>query len=78
MAHIFEIEDKSGRKVHLSNERWQHIAIEHPTLSGKIEEIKDTILNPTSIKKSKYNENVRFYFKLFKEMSKYLWFPLSI
>lgn len=72
MQWIFEVEDRSGRKIHLSNERWKHIVLEHPMLSNKIEEIKDTIINPTSIKRSKYDENIRFYFKFLKESSKYL------
>mgnify|MGYP001613027425 FL=1 len=72
MAWIFEVEDKSGRKIHLSNERWKHIAAEHPKLSDKIENIKDTLLYPLTIKNSKYDERVRFYYKFYKKLSKYL------
>ena len=32
MNHIFEIVDKTGRRVHLSNERWRHIRIDHPDI----------------------------------------------
>ena len=72
MTWIFEIQDKSGRKIHLSNERWKHIVTEHPKLSDKIEDIKDTLIHPLTIRNSKYDERVRFYYKFYKKLSKYL------
>ena len=72
MTWIFEVEDKSGRKIHLSNERWKHIVTEHSILANKIEDIKDTLSNPLFIGKSKYDEKVRFYYKFYKNLSKYL------
>mgnify|MGYP001582111572 CR=1 FL=1 len=72
MTWIFEIKDKSGRKIHLSNERWKHIVTEHSKLANKIENIKDTISSPLIIGKSKYDENVRYYQKYYKKLSKYL------
>ena len=53
MVWIFEIRDKSGRKIHLSDERWKHIVTEHSGLANKIEDIKDILLNPLIIGKSK-------------------------
>ena len=72
MTWIFEVEDKSGRKIHLSDERWKHIVNEHANLSDKIEDIKDTLANPLTIRRSKYDEKVRFYYKFYKNLSKYL------
>ncbi|MEK6868964.1 MAG: hypothetical protein AABX63_02165 [Nanoarchaeota archaeon] len=72
MDNIFEIEDKSGRKVHLSRERWQHIVNEHPNVADTIEDIKDLLINPLTKKPSRYNEHVVFYYKFYKELSKYL------
>ena len=72
MTWIFEVEDKSGRKIHLSDERWKHIVTEHANLSDKIEDIKDTLANPLTIRRSKYDEKVRFYYKFYKNLSKYL------
>ena len=72
MTWIFEIIDKSGRKIHLSKEQWKHIMTEHSELANKVEEIKDTLTNPLTIKHSKYDENVRWYFKYYKKLSKYL------
>ena len=72
MPWIFEIKDKSGRKIHLSNERWHHIVTEHSILANRLEDIKDTLINPSTILPSKYDEKVRFYYKFYKKMSKYL------
>ena len=72
MNWIFEVKDKSGRKIHLSDERWKHIVIEHSDLANKIEDIKDAVSNPLIIGKSVYDENVRYYQKYYKKLSKYL------
>ena len=72
MNWIFEIEDKSRRRIHLSKEQWKHIVTEHSDLANKIEDIKDTLTNPLTIKPSKYDENVRWYFRYNKKISKYL------
>ena len=32
---LFEIIDKSGRKIYVTNERWSHIASEHPVMRIK-------------------------------------------
>ena len=31
---LFNIIDKTGRKIHLSKERWRHIRIEHPEINA--------------------------------------------
>jgi len=72
MDYIFELTDKRGKKIHLSKERWNHICEEHPYLSDKIEEIKDTIINPLTVVESIYDEKVKFYYKYLKNLSKYL------
>ena len=40
MEHIFEVIDKTGRKIRLTKKQWSHITTKHPDLSGKEEEIK--------------------------------------
>ena len=34
---IFEIKDKTGRKIYLTKERWKHICEEHPDVSDNLE-----------------------------------------
>ena len=46
MTWIFEVEDKSDRKIHLSDERWKHLNQEHPEVAPYLEDIKETLKNP--------------------------------
>ena len=74
MTWIFEIKDKSGRKIHLSDERWKHLNQEHPEVAPYLEDIKETLKNPVKITEYELDENVRYYYKYFKEResAKYL------
>ena len=72
MPNIFDITDKSGRKIRLTDEAWKHISKEHPDL-GSLEEIKEALINPLIIKQSKYDpETVRWYYRYNKEKRRYL------
>jgi|TARA_B100000315_G_C14446355_1_gene526974 hypothetical protein len=75
MSHIFQTTDKSGRKIHLSKERWNHINQEHPEVSEYLEEIKETLKSPTKLKEVDYDEDIRYfydYYKSRKAEAKYL------
>ncbi len=70
MDYVFEVVDKSGRKIHLSKERWEHITVKHMNTSDKLEDVKRALTNPTLIIPQKYNEDIKnyyFYYKLEKE-----------
>jgi len=54
MSKIFEIKDRYGRLIRLTEERWKHIIQEHPDVQD-IEEIKNTIQQPTKVQPSKYD-----------------------
>ena len=71
MDKIFEIVDKTGRKIYLSKERWKHIATEHPEITN-MEEIKQVLAAPTKILPSDRDPNVRWYFLYKKERKRYL------
>ena len=70
--NILIFKDKYDVNIYLSHERWKHIASEHPIVSNKIEEIRETLLNPTTIKESEYDINVKYYYKYLKSEKKYL------
>ena len=74
MTWIFEVEDNSSRKIHLSDERWKHLNQEHPEVAPYLEDIKETLKNPIKIIDYEYDENVKYYYKYFKEReeAKYL------
>ena len=62
---IFEITDKSGRQIYLTKERWDHIQ-KNPEMSDQIENIKDTLKRPLTIRRFEYDEEVRYYYLYFK------------
>lgn len=71
MTHIFETIDKSGRKIRLTQERWQHI-LRHKGMEQRLEDIKKVLINPTIITPHKYDEDRRNYYLYYKEMKRYL------
>ncbi len=76
MEHVFEIIDKSGRKIHLSKERWgEHIKLIHPEIKEP-EEIENVLKNPDTITPSDRDKNVRWYYKYDKQRKRY--FKVSV
>ncbi len=73
MDYIFEVVDKSGRKIHLAKERLSHI-FEHKGMDKYIEEIKQTITKPITIISHEYGEIYDYYsyHKHIKSNLKYL------
>lgn len=73
MPNIFEIVDKTGRKIILTSERWSHIRQKHG-LVEEPEEIQQTILAPDkSIFIEEKNKIYLYkYFKHKKQVSKFL------
>ena len=66
MDYVFEILDKTGKKIHLTKERWKHIS-KHPHMYDQLENIKVTIRNTTTIRYYEEDEDVRYFYKEFKE-----------
>ena len=58
MDFIFEITDKTNRKIHLSKERWSNISQEHPEIREP-EEIERMLKYPEVIIQSDRDESVR-------------------
>ena len=75
MNNVFELTEKFGRTIYLTNERWNHIKSDHVEMSAELENIKTVLKEPNFVKKSEYDENVRFYYgycKDRKSQAKYL------
>ena len=68
MVYIFEITDKIGRKVHLTKERLKHIQ-KHPYMQDSIENIKDALKDPSTIRYED-DKDVLYFYKEFKQMPK--------
>src|SRR3989344_603666 len=68
---ILEIEDKTHRRIYLTEERWNHIKKGHPNV--KKENIKEVIINPLKI--IEFIDKKVFYYTYFKNresIAKYL------
>ena len=76
MDWVFEIKDKSGRDIHLSKERWDHI-LRHPEMANQLSQIEETLKNPDSITEQSYDPKVRFYYKYYKERREYLFISIK-
>ena len=75
MLYIFEIVDKTGRKIKLSKERWAHIASfssPHAYMANHLEEIKETLIKPNKIMGSVYDSYKSNYYKYYKDKKRYL------
>ena len=68
MDLIFKIKDKSGRDIRLSKERWKHIK-KHPRMDeNRIEDVKKTIQNPITIRYNEKDDEVRYFYREYKDM----------
>jgi len=66
MSNVFEITDKIGRKIRLTDMQWKHISRKHPAVCQYFEEIKKTLENPDSITDTSPDENIKYYYKYYK------------
>ena len=69
MANIFELIDKTGRKIRLTKRQWRETNLKHPNMATYLEEIKETLTKPDSITSYSIDENVRYYYKHFKHIN---------
>lgn len=76
MVWIFEIKDASGRRIHLSKERWSHIQ-KHPEMTNKIEQIQETLQYPEIIVEFEYDSDVKFYYKYCKKRKEFLFISVK-
>ena len=75
MNYVFEVVDKSGRKIRLTKEQWKHLTLSsspHAYMANHLEEIKQTLEKPDKIIISAYDDNKANYYKYYKEKNEYL------
>ncbi|OIO81244.1 hypothetical protein AUJ84_01580 [Candidatus Pacearchaeota archaeon CG1_02_32_132] len=68
---IFEVNDKTGRKIRLTKRAWTHIREEHPEIVDP-EEIAKVLKMPNKILSSDRDDSVGWYFLYKKERKEYL------
>ena len=81
MEYIFEVTDRSRRKIRLTKTRWEHITTKHPYMSNYLVDVEETTKNPKKIVRRDIGEIFDFYnyykhkkgkFKFLKIVVKYL------
>ncbi|HJX50182.1 MAG TPA: hypothetical protein VJ438_01835 [Candidatus Nanoarchaeia archaeon] len=65
MSYVFEITDKSGRKIHLSKKQWAHIRKKHPEIED-FEMLKEGIEKFDKVTNYGYDPSVHYFYKHFK------------
>jgi len=78
---VFEIVSKFGKRVALTQGKYDHICKRHPEVSGEIDEMKETLSSPQIIRRSTYDEKVWLFYRFFEETSvteKYLMVAMRI
>ena len=55
--------DIHNRQIRLTNERWEHIEVDHPEMSGQIDRIQETLLNPDVIVRSRTDSEVELFYR---------------
>ncbi len=81
MDIVFEVTDKSGRRIRLTGRQWEHITTKHPYMANYLNEMKDAARNPDKIVSHdignlfdyyKYYKNRKDKLKFLKVVVKYL------
>lgn len=68
--NIFEIRDKNGKLIRLTNKQHSHMMDEHAYMNKYIEEIKETLQKPDKISSYSFNPNVKYFYKGYKHLDK--------
>jgi hypothetical protein len=74
MNILFEVIDKTGRKIRLTKERWTHITSPenlHPYMSNYLDKVEETLKKPQFFIQHENRETVEYYLFL-KERKQYL------
>ena len=55
--------DIHGRQIRLTDEREEHIENDHPEMSGQIDKLRETLLNPDKVIRSRTDPEVELFYK---------------
>jgi hypothetical protein len=57
--------DIHGRQIRLTDEREEHIENDHPEMSGQIDKLRETLLNPDKVIRSRTDPEVELFYKYY-------------
>ena len=76
MQNIFEITDKTGKKIRLTKKQWAHMMKRHSYMEKYLEEIKETLKVPDKIRVYDYSKG--YYYKSYKYLKTPNYFILVV
>ncbi|MEX2705956.1 MAG: PBECR2 nuclease fold domain-containing protein [Candidatus Freyrarchaeum guaymaensis] len=59
------LKDIHNRRIRLTEERQEHIETDHPEMSGRIDRILETLLNPDVIVRSRTDPDVELFYRYY-------------
>src|SRR3989344_1530378 len=69
MNIIFEVNDKTKRKLRMTDYNWHHIVKRHPEVVSQKEKIIETLEKPDKITTSLEDEETKYYYKYYKNIT---------
>jgi len=63
---VFEVISKFGRKISLTEGKYDHICKRHPEVFGEIYKMKKTLASPQMVRRSLYDEKVWLFYRFFE------------
>ena len=58
--------DLQGRSVRLTQQRLEHMELDHPEMLGQIDRIEQTLLKPDTIVRSRTDSQIDLFYRLYK------------
>ncbi len=68
MNIIFEVIDKTERILRMTDYNWDHIVKRHPEVASQKDKIIETLEKPDKITDSLEDEEVKYYYKYYKNL----------
>ena len=57
------LRDLRYRTIRVTTERWEHIETHHPEMSGEIEKVRETLLAPDRVVRSRTDTQVELFYR---------------
>ena len=64
---VFEVVARFGKRIRLTEGKYDHVCRRHPEVSGEINKMKETLAIPQMIRRSLYDERVWLFYRFFEE-----------
>ena len=60
------LRDHLNRIIRITTERWEHIETEHPEMSGELDKVRETVLAPDKVVRSRTDARVELFYRKYE------------